>query len=309
MIVAHADCGAQPPKQWVAIARQDVKGRWTAFAPQRVLAAGTLRERLHLEDEAETAVMGFDFPIGIPRAYASRVGATNFLDFLWGGCTRDEWREFFEVADNQDEISLHRPFYPRTFRPKGAKKHDHLVSALGIDFPALRRRCERASPERPAACPLFWTLGPNSVGKGALAGWRLLQAEPRESLLVWPFDGDLNDLLTSGATVVAETYPAEFSRHIGLGRVNGKQRQSVRRMHSEGLLDFAVDLNVDVEPELERRIRDGFGSRSSGDDEFDAAIGMFGMLIVLKKRRGAGDPRDDPAIRTVEGWMLGQAAT
>src|SRR2546430_702964 len=127
MIVAHADWGSRASAQWVAVARQDPRGRWTAFAPQPVLAAGTLRERMRLEDDAESAVLGFDFPIGIPRAYANRVGVTNFLDFLWDDCTRDDWREFFEVADNRDEIGLHRPFYPRTFMPKGAKRQEHLV--------------------------------------------------------------------------------------------------------------------------------------------------------------------------------------
>jgi hypothetical protein len=36
----------------------------------------------------------------------------------------------------------------------------------------LRRQCERATPTRRAACPLFWTLGSNQVGKAAISGWQ-----------------------------------------------------------------------------------------------------------------------------------------
>jgi len=306
MIVAHADWGVRPEKQWVAVARRGARG-WSAFAPRRVLDAGPLRRRMHI-DEDETAVMGFDFPIGLPRAYATRVGVRNFPDFLWETSRREEWRAFFDVADHREEIGLHRPFYPRTTLPKGSKARDHLTSELGIDFHSLMRRCDRAGVDRPPACSLFWTLGGNQVGKGALAGWRLLQQERRTSLLVWPFDGDLSDLLASDGTVVAETYPAEFARHLGLGRVNGKRKQEVRRRHSDTLLRVANDVGVVLDTQLEAQIRDGFGPRGPAEDQFDSVIGLFGMLNVLEGRREAGNPSDDAATGAVEGWMLGQVA-
>jgi hypothetical protein len=262
---------------------------------------------MHADRDGEPAMLGFDFPIGVPRAYAEMAGVEDFIELL-RSCGRAPWREFFDVADSPDEVSLRRPFYPRTYGPKGAKRRSHLAEALGVPFESLLRRCELRQPSRRAACSLFWTCGGNQVGKGALAGWRLLQAEPRESLRIWPFDGPLEELIGTGATVVAETYPAECTGHLGLGTVSGKRHQEVRRGYGSALLDAAHDLGVDVAPELLRRVRDGFGSTLAAEDQFDSFIGLLGMVSVLEGRRAAGDPADDIAVRTVEGWILGQAA-
>lgn len=302
--MAHADWGLHPRKQWVAIARRDARRRWTAFAPLRVADSGSLRSRLHADGDRETAILGFDFPVGVPRAYATSAGVTDFRELL-GVAGGEGWSEFFNVADDLCEIEVTRPFYPRTFLPKGSKKRAHLVQGLGLDFLDLLRRCERKQPSRPAACPLFWTLGGQAVGKGALAGWQLLQSEPPETML-WPFDGEFEGLVAAAPTIVAETYPAEFYRHLGLGRVSGKRKQGVRMTHARSLVTFARELDVTLEAALERRIYDGFGSGSSGEDEFDAVVGMLGMLNVITGRRGSGAPHDDLAVRSVEGWMLGQ---
>ena len=65
-------------------------------------------------------------------------------------------------------------------------------------------------------------------------------------------------------------------------------------------------------PNVAAVVRAGIRDRQgieSGEDRFDAVIGLFGMLNVLEKRRGSGTPRDDPAVIAVEGWMLGQVAS
>lgn len=130
----------------------------------------------------------------VSRARSRRERAyPNFVGFL-RECGTGEWCEFFEVADDPDEVAVRRPFYPRTFLPRGSKKRAHLVAGLGLDFPSLLRRCEERQPGRPAAYPLFWTVGGKQVGKGALAGWRLFQTEGRETSY-WPFDGDFESLV------------------------------------------------------------------------------------------------------------------
>ena len=82
----------------------------------------------------------------------------------------------------------------------------------------LYRRCEHKTDTRPAASPLFWTLGGKQVGKGAISGWREF-VQPligdNNNVALWPFDGALRDLLQSGSCVViVETYPAEFYRRL-----------------------------------------------------------------------------------------------
>jgi hypothetical protein len=57
-------------------------------------------------------------------------------------------------------------------------------------------------------------------------------------------------------------------------------------------------------PALAADITDGFGPRSSADDPFDAVVGMFGMLNVVRGARPSGEP-NDPVVRRVEGWILG----
>ena len=276
-----------------------------ASAPVRVAEAGSFLERMGVPADADPVVLGFDFPIGVPEAYARRAGITHFPTFL-RQAGKGAWATFFEVADAPDEISLQRPFYPRSGLPKGSKLRAQLEQALGVSWAELLRRCERAQSDRREACSLFWTLGGNQVGKGALAGWRLLQAAPTAAVSFWPFDGPLDSLLQPGRVVVTETYPAESAHHIDVGRVLGKQHQLVRRSHAPALLGFAERAGIAVDEALRASIEDGFGSSSSGEDPFDAVIGLFGMINVLAGGRAANDPPDD-AVRTVEGWILGQA--
>lgn len=66
---------------------------------------------------------------------------------------------------------MHRPFYPNG-KYKGRLKEDlfrgHGVSSLE----PLLRRCDRGGNGKKQACCLFWTLGPNQVGKATIIGWR-----------------------------------------------------------------------------------------------------------------------------------------
>src|SRR5262249_32071310 len=148
-------------------------------------------------------MIGFDFPIGLPLAYARTAGIGSFPEFL-GVLGAPPWEEFCLVARRPDEITLRGPFYPQA--PGGARR-DHLRVALGLSERELRRRCEGNDAET-----LFWTLGSKQVGKGALAGWRMLAAAQRDpDIALWPFAGSLPDLLDGGSRIVAvETYPREY---------------------------------------------------------------------------------------------------
>ena len=52
-------------------------------------------------------------------------------------------------------------------------------------------------------------------------------------------------------------------------------------------------------------ISKGFGDDSRGEDRFDAAVGLFGMVNVLRGSCAPGDPTDTER-RTIEGWILGK---
>ena len=183
------------------------------------------------------------------------------------------------------------------------------AAALGLpDSMAISRLCDRATATRPAGAPLFWTLGANQTGKAAIAAWRdWLGPELRgpAAPALWPFMGDFKALLAEHAMVIAETYPAEALRHLGLRLVGSKRRQSDRAALAAPLLAVLHDLNGTPTAGLLRAIADGFGADAAGEDRFDALIGVLGVVNVLEGRRTDGIP-DDPWLRRWEGWVLGQ---
>jgi hypothetical protein len=278
--------------------------------------ARTLLQRLRERVGPEGCVLvGFDFPIGLPAQYAARAGIADFCALL-PQLGRGEWRAFYKVAERRDEIGLRRPFYPQ--RPGGTRQQ-HLLDGLGLDASEdLLRRCDRAQPSRRAAAPMFWTLGAQQVGKAAIAGWREVLApalgDASLDVALWPFAGELGDLLRPGRIVAAETYPAECYTHLGIafsrrkGRRTGKRVQAARAEQAPRLLAWAEEAAVEPSPALRERIADGFGPSPDGEDPFDAVVGLFGMLNVVLGHRPAGAPADR-LVRRVEGWILGQEAT
>jgi hypothetical protein len=271
--------------------------------------ADSLLDRLRERAGGGTILVGFDFPIGLPLAFARQAGIAGFTDLL-PGLGSGRWAHFHDLAEHADEISLTRPFYPR--RPGGTSRA-HLVSALGVNsFAELLRRCERRTATRNDACSLFWTLGGNQVGRAAIAGWREILApafrERPEQVGLWPFQGDLDGLLSGFPIVIAETYPAEACVHLGLtppGRGWSKRDSADRRRCGLRVAERCAG-DMRLSPELTQQIESGFGGDKSGEDPFDAFVGLVSMLEVVSGRRPAAPALDDE-VRRVEGWILGQA--
>jgi hypothetical protein len=250
--------------------------------------------------------LGVDLPVGVPRAYAAQCAETGFLDFLRALAA---WPDFFTVCDTLTEIRLDRPFYPQR-GVRGMTRLSH-AAALGLgDAAGLSRLCDRATPERPAGAPLFWTLGANQSGKAAIAAWRdLLLPALRigAPLLLWPFQGAFRSLLRPGHVALAETYPAEALRHLNLRLRGSKRRQSDRAALAPALLAAMALLSAVPDPALTQAIADGFGADAAGEDRFDSLLGLLCVLNVLAGNRPDTAP-DDPWIMRWEGWVLGQAA-
>ena len=303
-VVAHADWSVHSDKRWLVLARLRADGSYRADASRPVGPLGSLWARLGQEAGGGRVLLGVDFPIGLPRAYAQRADMISFSAAL-----QEFGDRFYAVAHRQDEIGLQRPFYP--MRPGGCRRQ-HLLDGLGLaGWSDLLRHCDRRSATRAAACAIFWTLGGQQVGKAAITGWRDLLAPALRAghdLALWPFQGSLDELLARHRIVIAETYPAEVYGHLGLDLRGGKRSQATRRANAAALLAWAETAGLEVAPPLVAEIEDGFGAGASGEDRFDAAVGLFGMLNVVLGRRPSGEP-DDPVIRRIEGWILGQTPT
>lgn len=306
-LIIHADWSVRPGKRWMARATRQENGRYLVEAPQPVGGPATLLYRLRSWAGPQGVVLaGFDFPIGLPYTYARQVGVDDFVVLLpklgWG-----KWETFFRVAEREDQIDLYRPFYPQ--RPGGTKQK-HLLDALNVEnIDHLRRACELGGPKQPAAAPLFWTLGPNQVGKAAISGWRDMLApalrDPALDVILWPFAGPLPTLLRSGRTVVTETYPADYYSYLGMTAPVSKRTHAGRTSALHKTQRWMASRELDATPALAKTIASGFGEDADGEDRFDAAVGLLAMLDIIQSGETPAAPSND-RIRRVEGWILGR---
>ena len=62
---------------------------------------------------------------------------------------------------------------------------------------------------------------------------------------------------------------------------------------------------MELAPHVRAQLRDGFGPASTGEDAYDAFVGLLGVVNVLRGGRSAGPPASSPYATTVEGWILG----
>ncbi len=305
MLAAHADWSVDPRKRWVTVAHR-IGSTWRLEAPRPVGLVETFLTRLQDEAAGAPVALGVDMPLGLPRAYAAGRPEAHFPAFL---ARLPQNPDFFRVCADLADLTPDRPFYPL----RGVAGMTRAAHAAAIGLPtaaALYRACDLATAERPAGAPLFWTLGANQSGKAAAAAWRdmLLPAlAAGDDLRLWPFAGAFRSLLAPGAIALAEAYPAEALRHLGL-RVQGSKRRQADRVALAEPLRAAIDrLGAEPSEAMTAAVASGFGSDAAGEDRFDCAIGALCVINVLAGNRPDTAP-EDPWIRRWEGWVLGQTA-
>ena len=296
----HSDWSVAPRKRWCAEAVRMTDG-WHVTTPRRVGATDTFVD--HAFTGTVPVLLGFDFPIGMPEAYGRQTKLSGFRAALplFG---ESEWARFFDVAAQPEEISLHRPFYPRDAR-KGVTRAE-LVAALGVEhFNELHRACERNTGGADA-CALFWTLGGNQVGRGALTGWSdVIRPALAQGAKLWPYDGELTTLARTGVTL-AETYPALDPRALGVpfARGESKRNSADRRSKAANLLKWAERHHVTLDADAETALQSGFGPSSAGEDAFDPLLGLLLMIEIVDGRRPPHGA--DYTACDWEGWILGR---
>jgi hypothetical protein len=303
MLAAHADWSVDPRKRWITKARY-VGGIWRIEAPEPVAVSHTLLARLHTEAAGAPVALGVDFPLGLPRAYAARAGIADFAAWLR---RLDPDDPLFQPCVTLDDACLARPFYPNS-SVTGAGQMARLAAALGLaDTAALRRAADRQTAHRPAGAAMFWTMGANQCGKAALAAWRdclIPGFAQRLPVAIWPYDGAFHALLAPGRLALAETYPAEALVQLGLKLNGSKRRQADRAALAAPIAGVMARLHATPTDDLAAMLADGFGATADGEDRFDC---LLGALAVIRVIAGAPDGTpDDPLIRAVEGWVLGQ---
>ncbi len=302
MLAAHADWSVDPRKRWITIAVKTARG-WAVDAPMPVGDVATLTSRLTTAAGGSAVALGIDCPIWLPTGYAAQLNwFADFPEFL-RRLTPD--MAFFSVAKAISEVSLARPFYPAG-SVSGPGHKLALARALNLpDTASLSRLADLRTANRPAGGQLFWTLGANQCGKAGLAAWRdlIVPGLARGKLKLWPFDGALRDLAQPGQMAIAETYPAEALRQLGLKLRGSKQSQTSRAAMAHDIVSVLRELNAGASDALRQHIESGFGPKKSAEDPFDSLIGVLGVINVLNGNRP--DTTPFPADKW-QGWVLGQ---
>ncbi len=302
MLAAHADWSVDPRKRWVTYGVKTPQG-WRLDAPGLVGNVSTLLDRLTAAAGGGAVALGIDCPVGLPPAYAAQLqGFEDFPSFL-RHLTPD--MGFFSVAKTIEEVSLLRPFFPAS-RVKGPGYKLALAQALNLpDTASLSRLVDLRTANRPAGGQLFWTLGANQCGKAGLAAWRdlILPGLAQGRVALWPFEGGLRDLMRPGQVAIAETYPAEALRQLGLTLRGSKQNQASRAAMADDIFAAMKQLGVEASAHLQQHIEAGFGPQKSAEDPFDSLIGVLGVINVLAGNR----PDTSPLVGDQwQGWVLGQ---
>jgi hypothetical protein len=311
--IAHADWGASAAKRVAAVAKLH-GDEYVVYAPRPVGPDGGLLDRMYVSGArpGRPALLGFDFPIGLPRAYAELAEIEDFAGWVRG---LDPSSEFFSVSDCVADVSVARPFFPRRIARKSPGIKQAFRAALGLSAASALRRCDLAHCGRRAASEMFWALGPQAVGKATLTGWRDFVApalaDPARRYAAWPFDGPLGEQLERSDAVLVEAYPADAYLQLGLrmgSRGTAKTRQDDRRADGPLLLERCRELRLRPDRGLVAQIRDGFGSDRAGEDRFDATVGLLAMIATVR-RSCEPDLPDDPYVRRYEGWVFGRHAS
>ena len=138
------------------------------------------------------------------------------------------------------------------------------------------RAAELGSPQTP-----FQLIGAKQVGKGALAGMRLLhrlQGEAGDRVATWPFDRDAG---RDRRSVVCEIYPRLFIRRAGFGNAKLRTRED---------LNHALNALASI----------GLARGEFDDHQCDALVTAAGLRHLADNpalwAAGDGEP---------EGWIFG----
>lgn len=290
----------------MACARLEPQGAYVVEAPEPVADVSSLLDRLGQRTGHDAVILlGVDFPIGLPIAYAQRVGISSFRTAL-AGFGAGSWTDFYTITASP---TLVRPFYPPPSQVKGQYSRQQLATALGVDdLSELRRLCEHKTAIRKAAECLFFTMGGAQVGAGAIVGWRDLIQPALDRVRLWPFDGSLQELLQRPGVIISEIYPAEAYTHLGVQIGSAYKTTKTNRDHRAVAVRTVGARFSSGRIQLSASAASALSGGCATEDDFDALVGVLSMLLVVTGQQPSDIP-DSEAIRTVEGWILGCGST
>jgi len=224
-------------------------------------------------------------------------GLSGFLEWL---PVADRTAGFYDNVITTTDWRVSRPFFQVGGVAGGLKQFFQVAGSR------LQRRVEAGT----GAKPVFAAAGiPGTVGAGSKAIWRELAPLllPSRAFGIWPFDGNLGEILAQHPVVLAEIYPrACYGLALGSGipctpiaikKTNGAHRRSALCMLSTA--HWVKDLAV--------TIMDGDWAEDNEDD-FDALVSAAALLRLCVTRPDLLDGPDSlGSSPEVEGGILGRS--
>ena len=140
------------------------------------------------------------------------------------------------------------------------------------------------------------------------SGWReIIRPALALGATLWPFDGDIRTLSDRGSLVLAETYPADAYAVLSapFGWRESKTSQADRRSKASPILAWASAAGVDI-GDARTLLLDGFGESRSGEDPFDALVGLLAMIAIVDGSRPEATVSVPSGVAVWEGWILGR---
>lgn len=239
---------------------------WTRGGVVAWLLAESARARL---------LVGLDFAFSLPFARAAAYFAGEATAFeLWAlidsVCEGEE--DYFGGSFAED------PRFAAGFWVRGKKPPGFELPQRATELAC--RAAGHGAPESP-----YKLLGPKQVGKGSLAGMRVLhhlRTRHGDRFAIWPFEPH-----DDGRSVLAEIYPRLFLRAAGHG--NAKIRDA------EALAAALRALGSDA-PKAVGRL---------DDHDTDALVAAAGLRSLAREEAPFVTARTDREARVREGFILG----
>lgn len=266
--VALVESGPDPV---VRLVRPADGGHWS-----RQAVADWLRQLLDLPGRT---LVGIDCNLG----YAASVMRAQFPGIrhaaaLWAEVDRCSWPAVNFLAEGYwMHPSVAPLFWCSGRRPPGWKGPRRSTEQACIDIGL-------GTPESP-----FKLLGPKQVGKGGLAGMRMLHAlrtDLGDRLAVWPFDGVDRQ---RSRLVVTEIFPRLFIRRAGGGTAKIRDSGVLRTM----LQGCRIDWELAVEGPID-------------DHAADALLAAAGIWVHCREEPDAlVVPTALAPTLALEGWIFG----
>ena len=283
--VAMATAGRCPPR---LVPPPDGRKNWT-----RSVFADWLVETLSGNDRV---LVGLDFAFSFPRRDTG--------EFFPGVCDPDAPSTACDLWQRVDDLcgAKGKDFFAGAFVEEGRyAPYFLLLGKGGARYEHRLRmtdeRCGQKGLGRPET--VFKLVGPTQVGKGSLAGMRVLH-HLRSHLCVWPFDRLPK---SRSVAVVVEVYPGAFVHMSKVTSSNPPSRPTVRKAKVSDMetLNRIMEF-YDSEP-----LRDDVLEGEAAGDKADALIVAAALRRLSRKGEFWNPPGLRDARRWHEGWIFGVA--